>query len=140
MSKKGTVTLEAVIASGLTLLLLSVLASLLIVYWQTWHETTRSARERQWTAVAFEYLDRDIAKAERVMLTATEIRITLSEGDYVYKVGLNKSFRRGQGRSYLAFSVVESARWWWEGELLWVELTYADASYRCCYYIPEDRR
>jgi len=140
MNGKGTVALEAVIASGLSLLLLMVLTSMLIVFWQTWHQNIQYLHQRQWTAMAFQYLDKDMKNAQGVVLTTNEIRVTLPDGTYVYRVSVEKSFYRGLGSTFYALALVDSARWWWEGDLLWVELTYPNESYRSCYFIPEDKR
>ncbi|MGI6364897.1 MAG: hypothetical protein ACOX2G_04005 [Bacillota bacterium] len=141
MNKKGAIALEAILASGLTLVLLTILASLSIVFWQSWHETTQDNRQRQWAAMAFEYLDRDIAEASRVRTTTNEIQVKLPNDEFVYRLsGTDHSFYRGQGKIYYALALVESVNWWWEGELLWVQLNFPDESYRCCYYIPEDKR
>lgn len=141
MNKKGTIALEALIASGLILLLLTVLASLFIVFWQSWHETTQDNRQRQWAAMAFEYLDRDIRASQKVSVNDSSIRV--SNGPYEYRMSSKEdSFHRkyGLNNTYYALAVVDSAVWWWEGELLWVELNFPNESYRCCYYIPEEKR
>lgn len=141
MNKKGTIALEAVIASGLALMLLIVFTSLLIVFWQTWQENTQANHERQWAAMAFEYLDRDIRAATKVSATASIILVNTPGANYEYKVSKDTvSFHRGLGTSYYALALVDSANWWWEGELLWIELHFPKESYRSCFYIPEDKR
>ena len=141
MNKKGTIALEAVIASGLALLLLSVIASQLLVFWQSWHQLTQDGRQRQWTVTAFEYLEKDIRQAQQIILTSNEIRLTLPEGNYVYRVNNENSFYRGQtspSTYYFSLAIVDSARWWREGELVWIELTYPNESYKSCFYISGD--
>lgn len=140
MNERGTVVLEALIASGLVLMLLMVLASLMILFWQYWHKDIQSTRERQWTTLAFEHLDRDIRGASRVMLTRNDMRITLADGIYIYRVSTDNSFHRSLGNTHYALAIVDSVTWWWEGNLLWIELNYRGESYRCCYYIPPDKR
>lgn len=141
MKRKGSIALEAVIASALTLVLLTALASLLIVFWQSWHQISQGNRQRQWAAMAFEYLDRDIREAEKVLTTARFIQITHPDGIFQYKVSSNSnSFHRAEGTIFYALALVDSANWWWEGELLWVELNFPTENYRSCYYIPEGKR
>lgn len=140
MNKRGTIALEAAIASGLILVLLTVLAGIFTVFWQTWHETTQDNRQRQWAAMSFEYLERDIRASNKVSVTAASIQV--SNGPYEYRMSAdNNSFhRRSGGTTYYALALVDSVDWWWEGELLWVELNFPNESYCCCYYIPEEKR
>lgn len=141
MSRRGAIALEAVIAAGLTLVLLTVLAALFSVFWQSWHETTQANRQRQWAAMAFEYLDRDIRDAQRVTAAGSSIDIALAQGNIEYKVSSDAvSFHRREGTTYYALALVESVNCWWEGELLWVQLNFPGESYCCCYYVPEDKR
>lgn len=140
MNKKGTIALEAVIASGLALMLLIVFTSLLVVYWQIWQENTQANRERQWAAMAFEYLCLDIREAHKVSATASSIQVTTADGNFEYKVSKdNASFHRGRGSSYYALALVDSVNWWWEGDLLWLELNFPNETYRSCFYIPEEK-
>jgi hypothetical protein len=130
-----------VIASGLALLLLSVFASQLLAFWQSWHHYTQAGRQRQWTVTSFEYLDRDIRGAQRVVLTTTEIRIIHPKEVYTYRVSSENSFYRTPGNHHhFSLAIVESVRWWWEEELLWVELIYPEERYKTCYYITPDKR
>lgn len=137
MKSRGTVALEAVIASGLTLVLLLVLTNQLMVFWQTWQRNTEDSRRRQWAAAAFDYLDRDMRDAVKVKLSRTELRIYLPEEDYVYRVTADKSFYRGTGSRFFPLAIVQSVQWWREEELVWVEITFDSESYRCCYHVPE---
>lgn len=141
MNKQGAIALEAAIAAGLTLVLLTVLASLLSVFWQTWHETVQDNRQRQWAAMAFQYLDRDLESAQRALVSDEAIGITLAQGIVEYKVSKDTlSFHRRRGTTYDALALVDSVNWWWEGELLWVQLNFPGESYRCCYHVPQDKR
>src|SRR5690554_7857516 len=94
MNKKGTAALEAIIASGQVLLLLTVLASLLIIFWHNWQDNTQYSRQRQWAAMAFDYLDRDIGNAQRVVVSSNEINLHIQEDRYNYRVSPEKSFYR----------------------------------------------
>jgi len=135
VNQRGTIALEAVIASAVTLMLLSVVASLLISLLQIWHQDTQASRQRQWAALAFEYLDRDLATAQEVSVDAYEISVTGPGGTYVYRVSPDNSFYRGQEYQYYALALVTDVNWWWEEELLWIELDFGEQSYRRCYHL-----
>lgn len=138
MKLRGTAALEAVLASGLTLVLLLVLTNQLMFLWSVWRQNTEYSRQRQWAAAAFDYLDRDMGDAVRVKLAKTELRVCLIEEDYVYRVTSDKSFYRGTGSRFFPLAIVQSVQWWREGELVWVEINFEGESYRCCYLVPED--
>jgi len=140
MNKKGTAALEAIIASGQVLLLLTVLASLLIIFWHNWQDNTQYSRQRQWAAMAFDYLDRDIGNAQRVVVSSNEINLHIQDDRYNYRVSPEKSFYRNLGTAYYPLAMVDAVDWWWEGDLLWIEIIYPDESYRSCYYIPQEKR
>jgi len=138
MNKRGTIALEALIASAQILLLAAAVASLLGTFWQSWHGSNEASRQRQWSAAAFAYLDADLENAQRVMLSASEIRVIQATGVVVYRVTADKSFYRGLGNSFYPLAVVDSVRWWRDGKLLWIELYFSEESYRCCYCMPEE--
>lgn len=139
MNRRGTAALEAVIASGLTLMLLLVTVSLFTAVHVQWKEISQAQLQRQWAALAFTYLDADMAEAQAVSITPLELRVTLPEGQWVYRVSAENSFYRGRGYDYYALAMVDSARWWREGDLLWVELSFPGGKYRCCWLAPGDR-
>lgn len=137
MNKKGMIALEALIASTQILLLAAVVTGLLVTFWQIWLDSNRASQQRQWSTVAFAYLDQDLKSAERVVVTRSAIRVILPGEEYTYTVTLDKSFYRGKGQAYYALALVEDVRWWQEGSLLWVEIFYPQESYRCCYCLGE---
>jgi hypothetical protein len=138
MNKRGTIALEALIASAQILLLAAAVASLLGTFWQSWHGSNEASRQRQWSVVAFAYLDADLENANSVVLTASEIRVSQAKGVIVYRVTADKSFYRGLGDSFYPLAIVDSVRWWRDGQLLWVELFFPEQTYRCCYCLPEN--
>lgn len=137
MNKRGTAALEAIIASGAAMLLLIAVTGQLLIFWTVWQESNQLSRQRQWAAVAFDYLDRDMKDAQRVQLFPGELRVDLEGGSYVYRVTADKSFYRATGNRYFPLATVQSVGWWREGELVWVELVFPNECYSCCYFIPE---
>lgn len=137
MNKKGMMALEALIASAQILLLAAVVTGLLVTFWQIWLDSNRASQQRQWSTVAFAYLDQDLKSAERVVITSSAIRVFLPGEEYAYTVTSDKSFYRGKGQAYYPLALVEDVRWWQEGSLLWVEIFYPQESYRCCYCLGE---
>lgn len=133
MNKRGMVALEALIASAQVLLLAAAVSGLLVIFWQSWLESTQASRQRQWSTVAFAYLDADLRNAEKVTVTFSEIRVIQEGKEYVYRVTADKSFYRGEGSAFYPLAKVISVRWWQEGNLLWIEIYYPKESYRCCY-------
>jgi len=133
MNKRGMVALEALIASAQVLLLAAAVSGLLVIFWQSWLESTLASRQRQWSTVAFAYLDADLRNAEKVTVTFSEIRVIQEGKEYVYRVTADKSFYRGEGSAFYPLAKVNSVRWWQEGNLLWIEIYYPEESYRCCY-------
>lgn len=133
MNKRGMVALEALIASAQVLLLAAAVSGLLVIFWQSWLESTQASRQRQWSTVAFSYLDADLRNAEKVTVTFSEIRVIQEGKEYVYRVTADKSFYRGEGSAFYPLAKVNSVRWWQEGNLLWIEIYYPEESYRCCY-------
>ena len=127
------VALEALIASALALLLAAAVTGLLAAFWQIWSESNRACRQRQWSTVTFGYLDEDLRCADTVRVSANNLRIIQGERECVYQVTESKSLYRGIGNAYYPLAQIESARWWQEGGLLWVELIFPGVSYRCCY-------
>lgn len=133
MNKRGMVALEALIASAQVLLLAAAVSGLLVIFWQSWLESTQASRQRQWSTVAFAYLDADLRNAEKISVTFSEIRVIQEGKEYVYRVTADKSFYRGEGSAFYPLAKVNSVRWWQEGNLLWIEINYPEESYRCCY-------
>ncbi|HBS94056.1 MAG TPA: hypothetical protein DG577_03715 [Firmicutes bacterium] len=133
MNKRGMVALEALIASGQVLLLAAAVSGLLVIFWQSWLKSTQASLQRQWSTVAFAYLDADLRNAEKVTVTFSEIRVIQEGKEYVYQVTADKSFYRGEGSAFYPLAKVDSVRWWQEGNLLWIEIYYPEESYRCCY-------
>lgn len=133
MNKRGMAALEALIASAQILLLAAAVTGLLVTFWQVWHESNQASRQRQWTTVAFAYLDADLRNAEKVIVTASNIRVVQADMENIYQVTTDKSFYRGEGSAYYPLAIVDSVRWWQEGDLLWVEIIFPGESYRCCY-------
>lgn len=133
MNKRGMAALEALIASAQILLLAAAVSGLLVTFWQCWFESNEASRQRQWSTVAFAYLDADLKNAERVFVTASNIRVIQEDEEYIYQVTTDKSFYRGQGSAYYSLAIVDSVRWWQEGKLLWIEIIFPGESYRCCY-------
>ncbi|HBI55237.1 MAG TPA: hypothetical protein DDY38_00170 [Firmicutes bacterium] len=133
MNKRGMVALEALIASGQVLLLAAAVSGLLVIFWQSWLKSTQASLQRQWSTVAFAYLDADLRNAEKVTVTFSEIRVIQEGKEYVYQVTADKSFYRGEGSAFYPLAKVDSVRWWQEGNLLWIEIYYPAESYRCCY-------
>lgn len=135
MNKRGMIALEALVASAQILLLAAVVCGLLVTFWQTWLACNQASRQRQWSTVAFAYLDQDLRDADRVVVTSGEIRITQGSKEYLYRVTEDNSFYRGLGSAFYPLGIVDSVSFLWERDLLWVELNYPKESYRCCYYL-----
>jgi twitching motility protein PilT len=71
MNKRGMIALEALVASAQILLLAAVVCGLLVTFWQTWLACNQASRQRQWSTVAFAYLDQDLRDADRVVKSTT---------------------------------------------------------------------
>lgn len=133
MSKGGMAALEALIAAAQVLVLAAVVCTLLVTFWQTWLEHTEASRQRQWSTVAFAYLDQDLRDADKVYVTATEVRIIQGNKECIYRVTADNSFYRGLGSAFYPLGIVESVSFQLQGDLLRVELNFPGESYRCCY-------
>lgn len=139
MNKKGVIALEALLASAQVLLLAATVAALLGAFWQSWHKGVIGGRQRQWSAMAFAYLERDLTKAERVVAMKAKLSIFTPEGEYIYLVTEDKSFYRGLGSAYYPLAKVESVSWSYEGNVLKLELFFPDESYSCQFYLEGEQ-
>lgn len=138
MNRRGTTALEAVIASGLILMLLTAVVSQVLVFWQVWQQTTEFGRQRQWAAMTFEFLDKDMANSLQVVVDPSVLQITLPDGTAFYRVTAGDSLYRVVDGVYSPLALVDTAVWWREGNLVWVELVFPGNTYRCCYFAAED--
>lgn len=139
MNKRGVAALEALIAAAQILLLAATVTGLLLNFWRSWGESTSASRRRQWTTVAFAYLDEDIRAADRVIVTPSVLRICRGEEEITYQITGDNSFYRGLGQAYYPMAKLNSVCWRLEGDLLWIELVYPGESYQCCYCLEGKR-
>lgn len=139
--KRGMLLAEVLVAGGLSLALLTLTATQLLVFWQTWQGVNTTLHQRQWAVVAFEYLERDQLQAGEI-ICGEKLLISGEAGTVSYNVTAEGSFYRRSGETYFPLAYdLRSASWRQEGPVLWLALEFSDGdSYRTCFRLPEGQQ
>ncbi|MTI94937.1 MAG: hypothetical protein FH749_05525 [Firmicutes bacterium] len=137
---KGYILLETLVATALSLLILTVAATQLYVFWQMWHTTNDQARQRHWAAQAYDSLATDAMNAKSVSILSDRAIFYLDSGLATYRLTPAGSFYRNwQNRDAAFADKVQAVDWQLDDDVLWMTLIYKDGqTYRSCFQMSNE--
>jgi competence protein ComGF len=142
MNKRGAILMETLFGAIIALLILSLAAGLLTIFWQTWRQITDAGRERHYVSTTVFWLAKDLDRANSVMVSASILTIDIPGARVQYRQSGDDSFYRRVGQTiYTSLAAgVRSVRFREEGGLIWVTITFTNGEvWETCFSHPQNQ-
>lgn len=141
MNKRGAILMESLFGAIIALLILSLAAGLLTIFWQTWHQITDAGRERHYVSTTLFWIAKDLDRATAVRVSTSILTIDIPGARVYYRQSGDDSLYRRVGQTNTSLAAgVSSVRFREEEGLIWVTITFSRGeTWETCFSHPQNQ-